>query len=566
LYLTDRFPATLPLDHPGLLAAARVRPNPLGAGLAAGVVAVRVADLPAAVLGSSGVLVPTGGGPIRDGELVAWCSVVAVAPAVVDGDGGLGAEGWLPDHVRLGVLEEHLGDGTVEQIVAAHEVRPVADGEEQPRRRQRLMSLPLVARLVLALTLLPQASYVEALTQLVGVLPRLPWSQAWQVPGSKVITAWRRRLSVAAMRDLFWRVAGPIVDAADPAALWHGLRVGALDGSQVRVPDTDANRAAFGSSGTSDDSAPFPLVRMMLATARAGRAILAACFDASGVGEQTLTARLVQDHPDLFADPGRIWLVDRNFLGFDLFEAIHQGGQGSHLLMRVKDGIKLHFVTWLPDGSYLAKLYSRHRRRHLLLRVVEYDITLPDGVSELFCLATTLIDHEQYPAAEIADLYKQRWSASETTIGENKSAITDAGPSRGPILRSAEPDLVRQELWAWLAATQLVRRAAHAAAKTTTGVSTDQISFTSMRREAIRSMTQSLVTATTTPEALSAAADQAARRTLSNLVIVNRDRRSPRRQKHSQRFPHTATTKPTTRGPLTVNLSKPPTAATADTS
>jgi hypothetical protein len=33
-----------------------------------------------------------------------------------------------------------------------------------------------VARLVLAMTLLPQASYVEALTQLVGVLPRLPWA------------------------------------------------------------------------------------------------------------------------------------------------------------------------------------------------------------------------------------------------------------------------------------------------------------------------------------------------------------------------------------------------------
>lgn len=42
------------------------------------------------------------------------------------------------------------------------------------------MSLPLVARLVLAMTLLPQASYVEALAQLVGVLPRLPWARPWQ--------------------------------------------------------------------------------------------------------------------------------------------------------------------------------------------------------------------------------------------------------------------------------------------------------------------------------------------------------------------------------------------------
>jgi hypothetical protein len=71
-------------------------------------------------------------------------------------------------------------------------------------------------------------------------------------------------------------------------------------------------------------------------------------------------------------------------------------------------------------------------------------------------------------------------------------------------------------------------------------------------------MTQSLVTATTSPAALADAADHAARATLANLVTVNRNRHSPRRQKHRPKFPHTATTKPTTRGPLKINLSSPP--------
>jgi hypothetical protein len=71
-------------------------------------------------------------------------------------------------------------------------------------------------------------------------------------------------------------------------------------------------------------------------------------------------------------------------------------------------------------------------------------------------------------------------------------------------------------------------------------------------------MAQSLVTATSSPAALADAADRAARSALSNLVTVDRDRRSPRRQKHRPKFPHTATTKPTTRGPLKLNLSKPP--------
>ena len=45
----------------------------------------------------------------------------------------------------------------------------------------------------------------------------------------------------------------------------------------------------------------------------------------------------------------------------------------------------------------------------------------------------------------------------EAVIGEDKSAITDAGPSRGPILRSSSPHQVTQEMWAWITATQLVR-------------------------------------------------------------------------------------------------------------
>jgi hypothetical protein len=284
-------------------------------------------------------------------------------------------------------------------------------------------------------------------------------------------------------------------------------------------------------------------------------------FDASDVVEKTLTERLVEARPDLFDDLGRVWLVDRQFLGFDLIEKL---ARGAHLVMRVKSDVKLDRVQWLPDGSYLARLHSRRRKRHILLGVVEYDITLDSGVSELFCLATTLLDHQQYPAEEIAGLYKQRWSASETTIGENKSTITDAGPSRGPILRSKEPDLARQEVWAWLTAAQLVRKAAHATTRTTTGVSTDQISFTTVRREATRSMTQSRVTATTCPDALAAAADDTARAALANRVTINRDRHSERRQKHRPKFPHTSTTKPTTHGPHTINPSKPP--ANADTS
>jgi len=544
LYLTGFVPATLPLDHPGLTRSRRPRPVPMGSGLAGGVLAVRAADLIVAD-GADGIelLVPVGVGQVRDGDLVAWCTVVAVTPALLDEDGRVGAEGWLPDHVRLGGLEEHLGGGVVEQVVAA-----AAPAPSQSERR-RLMSLPLVARLVMAMTLLPHASYVEALAQLVGILPRLPWLHAWRIPESTVVTAWRRRLGVAPMRALFARVAGHIVTAAEPGALWHGLWVCTLDGCQVKVPDSPENRAAFGSSGTADDCASFPMVRVVKAVARAGRALLAAEVDASRVGEQTLTARLVQQHPDLFT-PGHIYVLDRNFFSVELVEAIHARGQGAHLVMRMKAGIRLPVVKRLGEGDYLSWVRTPDKRP-LTVRVVEYDVRKPDhATSELFCLLTTLTDEQQHSKQDIADLYPQRWIAAETTIGENKSTITDAGPSRGPILRSETPEMVYQEIWAWLAATQLVRRAAHAAA-VTGNVSTDEISFTTVRREAIRSMTQSQVTATTPTAASAEATGRAHRHILANKVTIGRDRHSPRQQKWRSRFPHTSSTKPTSRGPLT---------------
>lgn len=218
--------------------------------------------------------------------------------------------------------------------------------------------------------------------------------------------------------------------------------------------------------------------------------------------------------------------------------------------MRMKAGVRLPVAQRLGDGDYLSWVRGPDRRP-LTVRIVEYDVAKPDGTaSELFCLLTTLVDADRYGKHDIADLYGQRWSAAETTIGETKSTITDAGPSRGPILRSETPELVEQEIWAWLTATQLLRRAAHAAA-VAGHVRTDEISFTTMRREAIRAMAQSQVTATTPAPVRAEVADRTHRHALAGKVVTGRDRHSPRQQKWRPRFPHTSTRKLTSRGPLT---------------
>ncbi len=51
-----------------------------------------------------------------------------------------------------------------------------------------------------------------------------------------------------------------------------------------------------------------------------------------------------------------------------------------------------------------------------------------------------------------------------TALREAKASLDGAGPSAGPMLRSGSPDLVRQELAAWAAATEMTRGVARAAA------------------------------------------------------------------------------------------------------
>jgi hypothetical protein len=144
---------------------------------------LRAADL--LVRGSGTV---TGAGiALSAGELAVFCRPVVTAPAVIRRDGTVLADAWLPDFVRLGELERHLGDGVIEAIADT----AVAQGRLKRRERRRLMSYPLVIRLMLAMVLMPDASYGESLARLAGLLADVPFALEWHIPTGKVITGWR---------------------------------------------------------------------------------------------------------------------------------------------------------------------------------------------------------------------------------------------------------------------------------------------------------------------------------------------------------------------------------------
>ena len=94
------------------------------------------------------------------------------------------------------------------------------------------------------------------------------------------------------------------------------LKAGSLDGTLVRMPDTPANRAFFGTVGTGDDSGPWPCARALPLTCCSCRSLLAMPHGPAG-GDKAAAGQALLDgamgrFPALF-DPGWIWLMDRNY-------------------------------------------------------------------------------------------------------------------------------------------------------------------------------------------------------------------------------------------------------------
>jgi Insertion element 4 transposase N-terminal/Transposase DDE domain len=534
-------------DSAGLL------PPSLPAGPLAGMVAFRAADLQVRPVGRRGAVlaVPAGGAAVAAGTMMTFCQPVVTAPAVVRG-GAVLAGGWLPDFVRPGELERHLGEGVIEALAR----KAVADGRMPAPRRRRIMSLELTIRLTIAMTLMPEASYTGALRQLAGLLAGVAWAAEWHVPVSRVITDWRRKMPPAVMENLFWLAAGPLAGGGDddaaaggPVLVLGGMPVCGIDGMLVALADTPANRVMFGCTGTRNQegpgSAPFPQLLAVIMTARAGRAALGAITGKARAGEQTLLARLIRRRAGLFA--GRVLVFDRNFPGHAIITAILDAG--GHVVARVKSNLALPVTPdgWLPDGSRLTWLNAPSGKKAgaLPVRAAEHNAVLPCGdgqeVSETCTLITTLLDHQAVSAEQVRGAYQSRWPASETTFGEDKTTITGAGDrTSGPVLRSGTPRLVIQEFWAWMTATQLVRASAAASLTADAAVAralrrredsgpvtADQVSFTAARHNAVRSMTQSRVTVSTSLAALTALAEDTSRAVLHTLNSTGRNRHSP---------------------------------------
>ncbi len=421
--------------------------------------------------GDRSALVIGGTARIRTGEAAVFCKIVAVAPAQVRRDGRVQAQGSPAEHATLGPAEEWLdrqaGPGVIDQVAE----RAVLRGKYVKGERKRLLARAFMIRVIVLMTLVPDADVREAVVALAGDLALVPWARAWVPASARALGDWRNALGpepLEELQDVVLRASWAEHADRDWRAVITGrarpLKPGSLDGTLIRVPDTPANRAVFGSVGTEDDSSPFPQVRALPLNDVSTRALLGMPHGPSGgakaAGEQRLLDTAMRDYPHLFT-MDRIWLMDRNFPGAARVARLIAR---THVLIRLKSDIPLKRTSpILADGSYLAELSGDGVT--VTVRVIEYFVDVEgQEVPEMFCLVTDLLDITEYPARELAGLYRWRWDGSETALREAKASLRGAGPGTGPMLRSGTPGLVRQELAAWAAGTEMTRGVARDAA------------------------------------------------------------------------------------------------------
>ena len=405
-----------------------------------------------------------------------------------------------PDQVSLGVLVNAVPRDAVDDAVAVCGVRE--------KRSDGKLPAHVITYLTLGLCLFPEDDYTEVATRVTGSLDRWGcWDAAWTVPTTSAITQARKRLGRNLFPELFERTCGPVAGDLSPAAgcypqgtargAWlRRWRLLAIDGFEVVVPDTEANAAEFGYAGSGANRSAFPKARVVALAECGTHAFVAAEVDAYRVGEKTLAARL---YPRLRAD--ELLTADRGFYSWQAWD--DAAGTGAALLWRAPTQLELPIVGVLPDGTYLTVLIKpsiRGARRERILaaarrgedltefsdalddkgcpaahlaRVIEYEV--PDragsGTGELIVLLSTITDPDDARADELADAYHQRWE-EETANDQLKTHLR--GPGR--VLRSRLPELVHQEIWAYLIVHHAIS-ALTAQASAAADLDPDRISF-----------------------------------------------------------------------------------------
>ena len=258
------------------------------------------------------------------------------------------------------------------------------------------------------------------------------------------------------------RETGRAVDEAAPREWrWHGHRVLDVDGSTFTMPDTPENQAEYPQVPGQRRGCGFPIARIVVVFSLAVGTVLDAAigkYQGKLTGENSLFRTL---HPLL--EEGDVVLADRYFSGWFDLALLEQ--RGVHAVVRkhqlratdFRKGLRLgpddHLVAWRksPRPEWMSQKQYAALPTLLLLREVRVYVQQRGFRSREVLVVTTLLDPGEYPAEELAQLYRRRWQA-ELNLRSLKCVL------QMDQLRCKTPHRVRNEFYMHLVAYNLIRQ------------------------------------------------------------------------------------------------------------
>jgi hypothetical protein len=340
-------------------------------------------------------------------------------------------------------------------------------------RRRRLPSEQVIW-LVLGMALFRDRPIYEVVDKLDLALPDPKETKVGVAPSA--IPQARSRLGSEPMEWLFARSAEEWAHSSANRHRWRGLALYGVDGSTLRVADSEVNSEYFGKQvcGNQAQSA-YPIVRVVALMALRSHLLADVCIGPYSIGETTYAKQLWNKVPN-----NSFTIVDRGYLDAGSLIPLAAQGENRHWLTRAKSSSKWKVLENLGPGDDLVEIAvsddARKKNPNLPAKWELRAISYQRKGFQPHILLTSMVDPVAYPAAEIIPLYHERWEI-ELGYDEMKTEMLD----REETIRSKTVDGVKQELWGLFLAYNLVRLEMERIAEEA-GVEPTRISFVAALR------------------------------------------------------------------------------------
>ena len=242
------------------------------------------------------------------------------------------------------------------------------------------------------------------------------------------------------------------------AQRWHGLRPKVIDGTSVSLPDTKKNQRAYPQSGRQKPGCGFPWLRLVGVFSLSTGVLL----DYAKGNKHQSELRLLRGLLDTFRR-GDLVVADRGFSCYVLLALLWRRGVASLFRLHQSQaadwrkgkrlGKQDRLFTWSQprlQPPWLPQCLWQTLPKQLTVRVIRFPLHRRGYRSEAVTLVTTLLDPENYPAQDIAQLYLRRWKI-ELWFRDIKTSLGME------VLRCQTPQMVHKELEMFLIAYNFIR-------------------------------------------------------------------------------------------------------------